>query len=306
MIVCPGEDLAPWIRSLKGLDPALAIRVWPDVADVTEIEFALVWNHPPGELRRYPNLKCIASLGAGVDRILGDSELPRGVPVTKVVDAALMRAMTEYVALAVLNHYRDMDRYRRDQERQQWAPRFPRPREAMAIGIMGLGQLGADSAAKLRDMGFAVGGWSRTPKQIDGVESFHGSEQLTRFLSRTDVLICLLPLTPQTRGILNRGTFQGLRRGSYVINVARGGHLVEEDLVEALDTGQLSGACLDVFREEPLPARHPFWVHPRILVTPHVSSLTDPDAVAPQILENYRRVMAGDPPLYQVDVERGY
>jgi glyoxylate/hydroxypyruvate reductase A len=171
---------------------------------------------------------------------------------------------------------------------------------------MGLGQLGSDAAARLRDLRFSVSGWSRTSRDLQGVRSFCGDDQLNPFLSQTDVLICLLPLTPRTEGILNRETFQNLRPGAFVINVARGRHLVEEELLAALDTGHLSGACLDVFREEPLPPEHPFWSHPRIQVTPHASSLTEPRAVAPQILENYRRVRAGEILLHRVDVERGY
>ena len=171
---------------------------------------------------------------------------------------------------------------------------------------MGLGQLGADAAKKLYQLGFQVTGWSRTPKKVDGVQSFAGDGALNDFLSLANVLICLLPLTPATKGILNYKTFEKLPAGSYLINVARGAHLVEQDLLEALETGRISGACLDVFQVEPLPVGHPFWNHPKIIITPHISSLTYPKAVVPQIVENYHRTKLGKPLLNQVDIERGY
>jgi glyoxylate/hydroxypyruvate reductase A len=214
--------------------------------------------------------------------------------------------MTEYVVWAVLHHCRDMEKYRADQSAMAWLPVFPRPRGETSVGIMGLGQLGSHAAATLRDLGFPVLGWSRTPKGIAGVATHWGKEGLGGFLTRTWILVCLLPLTPETRGILNRRTFAALPRGAYLINVARGAHLAKEDLLEALGSGQLSGACLDVFETEPLPAGHPFWSHPRIMVTPHVSSLTDPQAVAVQILENYCRLRRGEPLVHVVDRQRGY
>ena len=217
--------------------------------------------------------------------------------------------MTEYVLLAVLNHYRQFDKYRAYQEKREWIresiPPIPR-RSEVRVGIMGLGQLGGDAAVKLRHLGFQVGGWSLTPKDIDGIRSFHGDQQFNEFLSKTNILVCLLPLTPKTRNILNRNSFDKLPRGAYLINVARGEHLVEEDLFEALDRKQLSGACLDVFRTEPLCKDHPFWTYPQIIVTPHISSWTDRESVAPQIIENYRRVKTGEKLLNEVDIERGY
>jgi glyoxylate/hydroxypyruvate reductase A len=306
LIMIVGEDPEPWRSVLSRLDPSLDIRVWPQVGDVEDIEFALVWNHPRGELRRYPNLRCIASMGAGVDHIIWDPELPEGVPVTRVVHESLTRSMTEYVIHAVLDHSRDMEKYRRDQARKIWDPKFPRPRKDVGVGVMGLGELGAATAIGLVELGYRVLGWSRTPKEIMGVETFWGMEQFSHFLSQTDILVCLLPLTPQTEGILNLETFRRLRPGAFLINVARGRHLIEEDLIVALDRGILSGARLDVFEVEPLPADHPFWDHPKIQITPHVSSLTEPEAVAPQILENYGRVLRGLEPVNQVDLQRGY
>ena len=199
-----------------------------------------------------------------------------------------------------------LDIYKRDQIEKRWHARVPLLARDIRIGTMGLGQLGADAAAKLVQLGFKVAGWSRTTKDINGVVSYAGDEALDDFLKISNILICTLPLTPDTAGILNRDTFAKLPAGAYVINVARGKHLIEEDLLEALDSGHLSGACLDVFQVEPLPENHPFWNQPNIIITPHISSLTDPQAVMPQILENYHRMKSGKPLMHVVDVTKGY
>lgn len=306
LILAPDIKVTSWVKHLGALEPDIEIRVWPAAGDPDEIEFALCWNHPAGELKKYKNLKCIASLGAGVDHLMRDPDLPDGVPVTRVVEHSMSQSMSEYVVLSALNYCRQFDAYRSDQAQRKWLPRRPRLAEDTHIGIMGLGQLGADAAKKLNSLGFTVSGWSRTPKDIDGVQCFAGEQGWEIFLSRSQILICLLPLTPSTKGILNRKTFDRLPREAYVINVARGQHLVENDLIDALDSGRLAGACLDVFNVEPLPADHPFWSHPKIKITPHISSITFPKAVAPQIIENYRRAKTGRPLLNVVDLKRGY
>jgi glyoxylate/hydroxypyruvate reductase A len=306
LIIAPHIKVTSWVKHLSALEPGIEIRIWPEVGDAGEIEFALCWNHPPGELTKYENLKCIASLGAGVDHLTRDADLPDGVPVTRVVEHSMAQSMSEYVVLSVLNYCRHFDAYRSDQDQRSWHPRRPRLAEDTQIGIMGLGQLGADAAIKLSSLGFTVNGWSRTPQNIDGVQCYAAEDGWENFLSRSQILICLLPLTTSTKGILNRKTFDQLPADAYVINVARGHHLVENDLIEALDSGRLAGACLDVFDVEPLPADHPFWSHPKIKVTPHISSITFPEAVAPQIIENYRRAMSGRPLLNVVDLKRGY
>jgi glyoxylate/hydroxypyruvate reductase A len=306
LIIAPHIKVTSWVKHLSALEPGIEIRIWPEVGDAGEIEFALCWNHPPGELTKYENLKCIASLGAGVDHLTRDADLPDGVPVTRVVEHSMAQSMSEYVVLSVLNYCRHFDAYRSDQDQRSWHPRRPRLAQDTQIGIMGLGQLGADAAIKLSSLGFTVNGWSRTPQNIDGVQCYAGEDGRENFLSRSQILICLLPLTTSTKGILNRKTFDQLPADAYVINVARGHHLVENDLIEALDSGRLAGACLDVFDVEPLPADHPFWSHPKIKVTPHISSITFPEAVAPQIIENYRRAMSGRPLLNVVDLKRGY
>lgn len=304
--MAPELDAQSWIKHLRRQDPGLDLRVWPYVGSPEEVLFVLSWKHPPGEMKKFPRLKCIASLGFGVDHVLRDPDLPHGVPVTRIVDTGMVEAMSVYVLTAVLQHTRQFGRYRRDQAQTQWNARIPVNHREVRVGIMGLGHLGADAARRLRWLGFPVSGWSRTPKTIEGVTGFAGDGALEDFLSRSDILVCLLPLTPATRDILNRRTLSTLPEGAYVINVARGEHVVEEDLLAALESGHLSGACLDVFRQEPLPDSHPFWRHPLVTVTPHVASLTYPRDVAPQIIANYHRVVAGQPPHHVVDMQQGY
>jgi glyoxylate/hydroxypyruvate reductase A len=306
LIIAPDINVNSWVKHLAMLDPGIDIRVWPEVGVADDITFALCWYHPPGEFKKYKNLKCIASLGAGVDHILRDPDLPAGVPITRVVEHCMAQSMSEYVVLAVLSYCRQFDSFRTDQFQKKWRPRIPLLAADMRIGIMGLGQLGKDAAKKLGYLGFPVSGWSQTQKDIEGVTCLAGDEALDDFLSQTRILICMLPLTPKTKGILNHKTFAKLPAGAYVINTARGQHLVEKDLLAALDSGQLDGACLDVFEVEPLPEGHPFWSHPKIIVTPHISSITYPRDVAPQIIENYQRTKTGNPLLHVVDVARGY
>jgi glyoxylate/hydroxypyruvate reductase A len=306
LFIAPKLKPESYLKHLRAQDPGLELRVWPEVGAPEDILMALTWKHPRGELAKLPRLRCIASLGFGVDHVLSDPGLPSGVPVTRLVDPGMIRGMTEYVIAAVLNHTRQFTLYRHDQGAGTWKARAPKHPVEVRIGILGLGHLGGDAALKLKSMGFPVRGWSRTPKSIEGVESFVGAEGLAAFLAQSDILICLLPLTEATQGILDRRTLSQLPAGAYVINAARGEHLVEEDLLAELDSGRLAGACLDVFRTEPLPAHHPFWAHPRVTVTPHIASLTFPRDVAPQLVENYRRVRSGHPPLHAVDVRQGY
>jgi glyoxylate/hydroxypyruvate reductase A len=306
LFLAPDLKADSWVKHLRNQDPGLDLRVWPEVGRPEEVVFVLSWKHPPGEMKKFPNLKCISSLGFGVDHVLSDPDLPAGVPVTRLVDQGMIDAMSEYVLAAVLTYTRQLDLYRRDQTQRRWKVRVPKRAQQVRVGVMGLGHLGSDAARKLRSLGFAVSGWSRRPKAIEGIVSFAGEEGLDEFLARSDILICLLPLTPATEGILNRRTLAKLPSGAYVINAARGEHLVEEDLLTALAGSRIAGACLDVFRQEPLPESHPFWNHPRVTVTPHIASLTYPKAVAPQIIENYRRVRSGQVPLHVVDVMKGY
>ncbi|MBU0971662.1 MAG: glyoxylate/hydroxypyruvate reductase A [Proteobacteria bacterium] len=309
--ICPQRDTIPWIKALNALDPQLDIRVWPHDHPKQAIELALTWAHPPGVFREYPNLSCICSMGAGIDHLLADPLLPdpdlSGSPeIVRLVDRELIRSMSEYLLCAVLYHFRQLDVYQARKMLKEWHPLLPLEKKKCTIGIMGMGQLGAAAAKTLSASGFKVFGWRNSPEKIPGIPSFHGPDQLDNFLSCSRILICLLPLTRRTRHILNLDTFSKLPKNAYLINVGRGGHLEEADLLTALDTGQLSGACLDVFQTEPLPADHPFWLHPKIAVTPHISSQTDPVSVAPQILENLKRLRAGSPLLNRVDLKKEY
>jgi glyoxylate/hydroxypyruvate reductase A len=297
-----------WQKELGRASPGLAVRAWPDVGNPADIDYALVWKPRPGILGGLPNLKAIFSLGAGVDHIFLDPDLPADVPVTRIVDADLTAGMSEYVLLHCLRYHRNQPVFDRQQHDHVWDMRMGELRQAWErrIGLLGLGELGSDSAAKLGVVGFKVAGWSRSPKSLHDVECHHGPEGLRRMLADTDILVCLLPLTPATHGILNAETFAAMPRGSYVINAGRGGHLVEADLLAALQSGQIAGATLDVFGTEPLPADHPFWDHPAITVTPHNASVTDPRSVAAQVAENIRRLLTGEPLLNQVDRSAGY
>ena len=306
LFICPTRDSAPWVQALRKIDRELEVRVWPDYGDPQEVDFVVVWAHPHRALAEFKNLKCISSLGAGVDFMLSDPALPGSVPITRIVDEQLIRSMSEYLLFAVLYFFRKMERYSEYRTAKKWCQEENLRAGDVVIGIMGLGQLGRDAAQKLTSLGFNVRGWSRTPKDIAGVEVFYGRDQFDTFLSCAEILICLLPLTSTTRDILNESTFNKLPSGAYVINVARGEHLVEEDLLRGIGSGQLSGACLDVFREEPLPKEHPFWDNPKIFLTPHISSVSDPESIAPQIVENYKRAQSGRPLMNLVNRGRGY
>jgi glyoxylate/hydroxypyruvate reductase A len=294
-----------WRDELVRRMPELEVRIWPDVGAEEEVEVALVWRPPPGALRRFPNLKAILSLGAGIDGLIADRTLP-DVPVVKMVDPSLTRTMSEYVLAAVLRHHRGFDRFERAGRERRWAYAFPPQASERRVGIMGLGELGAEAARILVAHGFSVAGWSRTAKSVAGVESFAGADQLGAFLSRTDILVCLLPLTADTAGILNEQTFDLLPEGAFVINAARGGHLVDEDLIGALAGARLAGATLDVFHEEPLPQESPLWGRPEILITPHIASYCVPASAAEGVIDNVRRALAGEPLLNVVDRHRGY
>jgi len=306
LLATPTQKPDAWVRAFGRQAPELEVRVWPECGDPAGISFIVAWETPPGFFTRFPNLKCIASLGAGVDHLLGDPELPKGVFVTRVIDPSITSQMSEYVLLHVLRFCRHSARFDQDAAREVWQPRIPMRPADLTVGIMGLGQLGLGAAAMLAGLDFPVIGWRRTPGEVAGVKTFSGREALPAFLAKSRVLVCMLPLTPRTRGILNATVFSQLPVGAYVINVARGAHLIEADLLAALDRDHLAGACLDVFQTEPLPAGNPLWHHPKVTITPHIASLTNPFEVVGQMLVNYRRVEAGERPQPIVDVGRGY
>jgi glyoxylate/hydroxypyruvate reductase A len=305
-IICPGRDMRQWVQALQASEPQLKVENWPEIGDPGSVEFALVWKHPAGILAGFPNLRCISLLGAGVDALLEDRELPSDVPLVRIVDEGLKQSMAEYVCLGALDYFRQFEQYRQQQAGRIWQAQPLRHISAMRVGILGLGELGSHVAGRLAAIGFAVQGWSRSRKYSAGIPSYCGDEELAAFLAPCDILVCLLPLTPATSGILDAGLFRQLPAGAYVINVARGEHLVEPDLLAAIDSGRLSGALFDVFRQEPLPQDHPFWSHPRIRITPHIASITNPDSAVLQVLENYHRALSGRPLLNRVDPQRGY
>jgi len=295
-----------WREELEKRLPGIEVRVWPDIGDKTSIDYALVWLPEKGLLGSLPKLKAILSLGAGVDHIFRDPDLPPGVPIARVVDPNLTARMTEYVLLHVLRYHRQQPAYDALQAAARWEELDQPAAHDRTVGIMGLGELGGDAARALVALGFKVAAWSRREKELAGVESFAGDDGLAPFLAKSEILVCLLPLTPETTGILGAALFDRLPTGACLINAARGRHLVEDDLIPALESGQLAYATLDVFRAEPLPADHPFWRDPRITVTPHIASISDPRSVADLVAENIRRVEAGERPLNEVDPAVGY
>jgi glyoxylate/hydroxypyruvate reductase A len=300
------DSAARWRGQLDRLMPGLAVRVWPDVGDPAEIDYALVWRPERGLLASLPNLKLILSLGAGVDHILGDPELPFHIPIVRLIDPYLTDAMSEYVALQVLRlHRQDLD-YQTQQQARIWHERDQKNAAERPVGILGFGEIGQAAGRRLRALGFPVAGWGRRERTIEGFATFAGRQGLSRLLARTEILVCLLPLTDATQGILCARNFALLPQGAGLVNAGRGGHLVEEDLIPALDAGQLGAAALDVFRDEPLPPAHPFWGHPRILVTPHIAGITNPATAAPIIAQTIRDFESGRPLSHRVDPAQGY
>ena len=287
------------------------VLLLPDQAsDRKEVHYAAVWKPRPGELAAFPNLRVIFNLGAGVDALMADTSLP-AVPLVRVAVPDLTERMTEYVVLHVLMHHRQ-DLYMRECQRQKrWAPRLQWAAGALTVGIMGLGALGAHAAEVLRHVGFRVVGWSRSAKQINGIECFEGAAQFEPFLRRTDILVSLLPLTPDTRHVLNRDIFTKLNRNSplgapVLINAGRGGLQNEADILKCLDDGTLGGASLDVFETEPLPQDSPLWNHPRVILTPHNAADTDADEISKYVAQQIERFEAGGALENVVDRGRGY
>ncbi len=303
LILMPNRNTSDLASRLCILDSNIDLRVWPDEGEISEIEFIVTWNHPAGILGKYPNLKAIQSFGAGVDHILKDTDLPAGIPISRIVDKKLVRDLAEYVVAVILQQKRHLATYRDQQRKKTWQPIDMR--QGKSVGIMGLGQIGSTIARRFVAMDFDVSGWDLLPKGISSVTCF-ASGQLDRFLSGADYIVCCLPLTPATTGILNAETFGQMKPEAYVINVGRGAQLIESDLLDAINSGHLSGACLDVFQTEPLPETSPLWDHPQITITPHIAGITDPDAVAGQIYDNYRRTIQGEELLHRINITLGF
>ncbi|MEI7967795.1 MAG: glyoxylate/hydroxypyruvate reductase A [Betaproteobacteria bacterium] len=300
------DDAAPWRDAITAAIREIDFRTWPDVGDPRTIDCTLVWKPPAGWHGQFPNLKAIMSLGAGVDALLEDASLPRDVPITRMVDAGMGRQMAEYAVCGVLHFHRRMHEYGVLQRERCWKPLAPIAVSDYPVGILGLGVLGSQAARLLLALGFPVLSWTRTRKEMDSVKSFCGPAELDAFLGNSRVLVNFLPLTPQTRGMINRHLIAKLPRGACLINLARGGHVIESDVLAALDSGLLGGAMLDVFAQEPLPSDNPLWDHPGVVVTPHIAAVTLASKAADQVIRNLRRILAGQPLEGIVDRLQGY
>ena len=311
LIAINGWEVAPWVARFRANAPQRDIRVWPDAVGNTEdIAYVAAWKPPHGLLANYKNLKAVFSLGAGVDHLTTDAALPN-VPVVRIVDHDLTRRMTEYVVMHTLMFHRRQRIYDQQQCEKVW---FEHPQAAardVAVGVMGLGELGTDAVSALQRIGFNVAGWSRTAKNIPGVQTFHGRDGLDAFLARTEILVVLLPHTPATEGILNLGLFKKLKRdgaagGAFLINAGRGKLQVDTDILAALDDGTLAGAALDVFPTEPLPKASALWTHPKVSVSPHNAAVSDPKALVDNVLRQIENLEAGKPLENVIDRAAGY
>lgn len=305
-------DPCPWVEAFAPLLPGFAVQPLGTVADPAAVRYAVAWKHEPGALAPCRNLRALFSLGAGVDHLLADPDLPAGVPIGRVVDPDLTTRMGEWVCLHVLMHHRQQRRYDAQQKQRLWADDLGQPAARdVRVGIMGLGEMGRDAVRRLAMLGFDVAGWSRSPRTLADGAAFHGATGLEPFLRRTQILVVLLPLTDCTRGLLNRPLFERLARdghlgGPVLINGGRGGLQVEADIVSCLADGTLGGATLDVFETEPLPDASPLWVHPAVTVTPHNAAISSPAAVSRFLAAQIAAVEAGRPLTHKVDPGLGY
>ena len=296
-------DAASWIPGLQTALPGASVTLWEPGAPAAD--FAIVWRPPQQLLDEQPGLKAIFNTGAGVDALM-KLDLPQGVPVVRLDDAGMSVQMAEYVCHALIRHFREFEGYEADMDRGKWSFRKPRSRADYPVGVLGLGVLGERVAKAVAQFDFPVNGWSRSPKAVTGIQSFAGEDQLDAFLAASRVVVCLLPLTPDTENLLDAERLAKIRTGGYLINVARGAHVVDADLIAAIDSGHLAGATLDVFRIEPLPQDHPFWAHPKITLTPHTSARTLRSESIAQIAFKIGALQRGEPVAGRVDAARGY
>ena len=303
-----GEETHPdeWLPLLQQRLPDDSFFVHPQTPDPKTVSVALIAAPRPGEVAQLPNLKLMQCLWMGVDALVLDRTLPAGVPVSRMVDPSMVAAMSETVLHRVIEFHRGFHIYRRHQTERRWEHLRQRMASDRTVGFLGLGELGADAAAKLVALGFNVRGWSRTAKSLPGVVSYTGSDGLAAMLPACDMLVCLLPLTPQTRGILSKPLLDRLPDGAALISLARGQQMVTRDVVAALDSGKLGHAYLDVFETEPLPRDDPLWAHPQVTITPHIAAVTEPRTALAVVVENIERVRRGETPLHLVDPAAGY
>lgn len=300
---CTDTAPEPWLNGLRAALPGAEVSLWePGTAAA---DYAVVWAPPQQFFDEQQSLRAMFNIGAGVDALL-KMQLPPGSQVIRLDDAGMSVQMAEYVCHSVIRHFREFAGYEADMANGKWSFRKPRSRIDYPVGVLGLGVLGERVAKAVAQFDFPVNGWSRTPKVVPGVQCFAGAEQFDAFLQASRVLVCLLPLTADTRDIMNRDNLSRLRPGGYLINVARGAHLVDDDLLALLDNGHLEGATLDVFRAEPLPKNHPFWNHPKITLTPHTSARTLRSESIAQIAGKIAAMQRGEPVAGKVDPQRGY
>ena len=305
LLYFPSDELLEWRAAFSARLPEADVNVWAPGLE-WRADYAALWSAPPELFRSQNALKAVFNLAAGVEALLANDALAPHVPIVRLEDAGMARQMTQYVVWAALRHFRRLDDYAAQQSRAEWRERRPRRQADFPIGVMGLGVLGAQIATALVALGFPVLGWSRGPKHIDGVQCYAGGAALDRFLAGSRALVCVLPHTSATRGLLDRTALSRLPQGAYVINIGRGALIVDADLLALLDAGHIAGATLDVFNEEPLPPSHPYWRHPRVTVTPHISGMTIVvDAVA-QVADKIRRLEHGEAITGVVDRARGY
>lgn len=294
-----------WAEVFRREAPHIDFRIWPDTGDPRRVHYLAAWE-PPSELSaRFPNLKLLFSTGAGIDQF-DLAALPPELPVVRMIEPGIIDGMVEYVTHAVLDLHRQMPAYRRAQQRRQWQPLPIRTASERRVGVLGLGSLGQAVLAQLVALGFDCAGWSRSRHTIDEVHCFAGESELPQFLERAEILVCLLPLTAQTRSFLNAELFARLPRGAALVHVGRGPQLVIADLLAALEDGHLAEAVLDVTDPEPLPPEHPLWLHERVRITPHIASLTQPATAALVVLDNLRRYARGEVLVGLIDRQRGY
>jgi glyoxylate/hydroxypyruvate reductase A len=296
---------AEWGRHFAALAPHIPFSLWPGDGDPKDVRWLTTWVPPEDIAGTFPNLEMVFSVGAGVDQF-DFSRIPAHVPLVRMMEPNIAESMVEYVCLAVLALHRDLPHFLAQQRREVWKEFQITTAARRRVGVMGLGQLGQAALTRLKAFGFPLAGWNRSPRAIDGVEVFAGREALPAFLARTDILVCLLPLTDETRGILDAALFAQLPDGAMVVNVGRGGHLEQDDLIAALDAGKLAAAMLDVADPEPLPAGHPLWRHEKVMLTPHVASMTHPETAVRFVLDTIARHGRGEPLAGLVDRTRGY
>lgn len=306
LLVSPDRNLESLEKAILETDPNIEVDLWPVIKDKERVQMAVTWNHPEYLLGQLPNLKGVMSLGAGVNHLLNDDNIESDLPIARTITPTLKSQMADYVLNAVSAYRHHMPDFYRQMQSANWEQHWTLLKKKCRIGIMGMGEMGIATAELLIKNGYRVNGWSRTKKELEGLKSFAGDNELNPFLNDCNILVCLLPLTEETVNLLDLELFKQLSSPAYLINVGRGSHLVEEDLLYALDTDILAGACLDVFEEEPLPEKHVFWNRSNITITPHIAAITPPDEAAPLIVENYKRLLSGMDLLNQADRSRGY